>query len=87
MSKECEIEDDYDQEIKRVDKAIVALGKEMEDLLYKRHGLVAKKCGVDVLELMDYIVKNKSDKVHKGIVDVIENIVKQRHEKNDEDIK
>ena len=79
MLYENETQVDYDQKIKSIDKVIDTLSKELEDLLYKRHVLVAKMCGVNVLELIDYIEKNENDKASKDMVDVISSIVRKKY--------
>ena len=58
MTQRTQIDIDYDKEIGRVDMAIVALGAELEDLVYKRYELVARKHKLDAQELMNCIVEN-----------------------------
>ena len=60
---------DYDKEIGRVDKAIVALSNELEDLVYKRYELIARKHDLDAQELMACIVEN--DMMPKEVVEVL----------------
>jgi len=60
---------DYDKEIGRVDKAIIALGKELEDLVYKRYELLAGKHDLNAKELIQYIVQN--DLMPKDVTELI----------------
>jgi len=50
---------DYDKEVQRVDNAIIALGKELEDLVYKRYELIAQKHDLDTHDLIDCIADNE----------------------------
>jgi hypothetical protein len=58
MLQKSYVQIDYDKEIKRIDKAISSLGNELEELVYKRYELVAQKYGLDLQELMEFIVDN-----------------------------
>ena len=81
MPQKSQIKINYDREIEKIDEAILACKKDFEDLLYKRHEMVARKFGVDVMELIDYISKNKN--VPKEAVDIIATIAmkKRKHMK------
>ena len=60
---------DYDAEIKRVDNAIVALNNDLEDLVYKRYELIAKKYNLNMHDLMDFIIRNNL--VSKDVIELI----------------
>jgi len=60
---------DYDKEIGRVDKAIVALSNNLEDLVYKRYELIAQKHNLDINELVKCIVENNL--VSKDVMELI----------------
>lgn len=60
---------DYDKEIQRVDNAIGSLGNELEELVYKRYELVAQKHGLDLQELMEFIMDNGL--IPKEIVELV----------------
>jgi len=69
MLQKSQIPIDYDREIGRVDNAIIALGKELEDLVYKRYELVAGKHNLNAEELIHYIVDN--DLMPKDVTELI----------------
>ena len=58
MSQEYKTQIDYDRELERIDEAIVICKRDFEDLIYKRHLYIARKFGIDVLQLLDYVTKN-----------------------------
>ena len=60
---------DYDKEIGRVDKAIIALSNELEELVYKRYELIAHKHNLNAQELMEYIVEN--DLMPREVVEIM----------------
>ena len=80
MIKKSRVPIDYDREIERIDEAIVACKKDFEDLLYKRHEMIAKKFDIDVYELIDYIVK--SNGVSQEAADIIVSIAARKREQS-----
>jgi len=69
---------DYDKEIEKIDEAISACKRDFEELLYKRHVFIARKFGIDVMDLIEYV--SKSDDVPQEAVDLIVSIVKKKRE-------
>ena len=80
MSQNIHLPIDYDKEIGRVDKAIVALGNELEDLVCKRYELIAHKHGLDTRELIDCIVEN--DLMPKEVTALIVSAMDKAHNVN-----
>ena len=78
MSQKRYMQVDYDKEIGRVDKAILALRKELEDLVYKRYELIAQKHNINTDELMECIVEH--DLIPKEVVDLINSAVEKKSE-------
>ena len=76
MIKKIKRQVDYDREIERIDEAIIACKKDFEDLLYKRHEVIAKKFGMDVFELIDYITK--SNEVSPEAAEIIVSIAAKK---------
>lgn len=76
MAQEIRRQVDYDKEIERIDEAIIACKRDFEDLLYKRHEVIAKKFGMDVFELIDYITK--SNEVSPEAADIIVSIATKK---------
>ena len=79
MYRESQPQIDYDREIEKIDEAILACKRDFEDLVYKRHEFIAWKFGLDVIELMDYIVKSYDD-VPQEAVDIIVSKIKKKTE-------
>ena len=69
MLQQSYVQIDYDKEIGRVDKAIGALGNELEELVYKRYELIARKYGLDMRELMQFISEN--DLMPKEVMELV----------------
>ena len=69
MLQQSYVQIDYDKEIGRVDKAIGALGNELEELVYKRYVLIARKYGLDMRELMQFISEN--DLMPKEVMELV----------------
>ena len=81
MTQKIRKQVDYDREIGRIDDAIIACKRDFEDLLYKRHEVIAKKFGMDVFELIDYITK--SNEVSPEAAEIIISIAaKKRKQSN-----
>jgi len=69
MLQQSHMQIDYDKEIGRVDKAISALGNELEELVYKRYELVAQKYGLDMRDLIEFITDN--DLMPKEVMELV----------------
>jgi len=69
MLQESYAQIDYDKEIGRVDKAISALGSELEELVYKRYELVAQKYGLDMQDLIEFI--NDNNLMPKEVMELV----------------
>jgi len=78
MSKAIRNLTDYDKEIEKIDEAITACKRDFEELLYKRHEFIARKFGIDVMELIEFV--SQSDDVPQEAVDIIVSIVKKKRE-------
>ena len=76
MSQKSNISVDYDKEIGRVDQAILALRKELEELVYKRYELIAHKHNINTHELMECIVEH--DLVPKEVVEIINSAAEKK---------
>ena len=77
MLQSSQIQIDFDREIERIDEAIFACKRDFEDLVYKRHEFIARKFGMDIFELIDYIVK--SNDVPQEAADLIVSIAMKKH--------
>jgi hypothetical protein len=69
MLQNSYVQIDFDREIGRVDKAIGSLGNELEELVYKRYELVARKHGLDMQELMEFVIEN--DLMPKEVMELV----------------
>jgi len=69
---------EFDSELKRIDEAILACKRDFEDLVYKRHEYIARKFGIDVIELIKYIAES-GDVPHEA-ADIIVSIAKSKKE-------
>jgi len=69
---------EYDREIKIIDEAILACKRDFEDLVYKRHEIIARRFGIDVMELINFIAKNGD--VPQEAADIITAIAKKKKE-------
>jgi len=78
MPHRSHIHINYDKEIERIDEAIIACKRDFEDLLFKRYEVIARKFGIDVMELIDYV--SKSDDVPQEAVNIIVSIVKKKRQ-------
>ena len=67
---------DFDREIALIDEALSACKRDFEDLVYKRYEFIARRFGIDVMELIDYIIK--SSDVPREAVDVILSIAMKK---------
>ena len=74
------IQIDYDKEIGRVDKAIIALSSELEELVYKRYELIAHKHDLNVQELMECIVEN--DLMPSEVVEIMVSALEKNAQKH-----
>jgi len=70
----CDTE--FDREIAIIDDAIRACKRDFEDLVYKRHEIIARKFGMDVLELINYIANDEN--VPQEAADLIASIAKKK---------
>jgi len=77
MSQINQVQIDFDKEIGRVDKAIAALGEELEELVYKRYELIAKKLDLDTDVLIECILE--SELMPKEVTDLIVSAMEKKH--------
>jgi len=77
MLQKSQIPIDYDREIGKIDKAIIALGKELEELVYKRYELVAGKHDLNADDLIQCIVEN--DLMPKDVTELIVSAMEKAH--------
>jgi len=70
------VEAEFDSELGRIDEAILACKRDFEELVYKRHEYIARKFGIDVIELINYIAE--SGDVPREATDIIVSIAKKK---------
>ena len=69
MLQKSQAQTDFDRELEKIDAAIIACKKDFEDLLLKRHEVIARKFGIGIMDLLESIAKEED--VPQEAMDII----------------
>jgi len=73
---QTEFDEEFNREIKIIDEAILACKRDFEDLIYRRHEVIARRFGIDVMELIEYVIND--DEVPREAAEIIASIAKKK---------